>query len=232
MGDRFQWISLHRERRAKQVIQYQLNNKKNFNIIKLAAHIAGSNVVDFKWYEEIFDYAPDSMLTGEMTPEYSLLNEASVRLLNNIYSDLKIIFIMREPLDRAISAVNMRLKQAGISKDVSHDELKKIIRREAGSWDIISRGDYEKIISMWKKYVPEEKMLVLTMDDIKEKPKEVLNVTANFLGVELSVMDETLEEKVHKGVSYNITNEMIDVIKENQASNMLWYKENIDRFRI
>ena len=57
-----------------------------------------------KWYETHFS---DHKVSGEITPAYSTLSKDCVRLVGNYLPLAKIIFIVRNPVDRIWSQIRM-----------------------------------------------------------------------------------------------------------------------------
>jgi hypothetical protein len=42
------------------------------------------------------------LFAGEITPSYAVLNEEGFRRVRRINSDIKLVFIMRDPVDRRV----------------------------------------------------------------------------------------------------------------------------------
>ena len=58
------------------------------------------NFSNDRLYSDLFNYIPEK-ITGEITPDYSTLNKDSVSHIYQIMPEVKIIFILRNPIDRA-----------------------------------------------------------------------------------------------------------------------------------
>ena len=52
------------------------------------------------WYESLFR-AGSSRVTGEITPEYALMSANEVGRVRTAFPHLKILYLMRDPIDRA-----------------------------------------------------------------------------------------------------------------------------------
>lgn len=61
-------------------------------------------------YNKLFEKFPDK-LVGDITPGYSTLNEHEIAEINEGYPGLRVILIIRNPMDRAWSAFNMYLRR-------------------------------------------------------------------------------------------------------------------------
>ena len=80
--------------------------KKKINTLEL--HLAhrihiGRNLGKYKKY---FDaYSPKHKMRGEITPAYSLLSESGFKVIRKHFPEIKIIFIIRNPIDRFWSSL-------------------------------------------------------------------------------------------------------------------------------
>jgi hypothetical protein len=96
-----------------------------------------------------------------MTPEYSLLSEFYVRKITEQYPNLKVIFVMRDPLEGAISGIRMRLKQKGFTESSPQTEIDGFFIWCASDWDVIKRGNYQQMISIWARAANDSNLLVM-----------------------------------------------------------------------
>ena len=137
-----------------------------------------------RWYASLFKGA-GGKIKGEITPSYSVLEPKDIRRIKEIMPGVKIIYVIRNPIDRAWSAIRYRkLKEkAGRSLDsLSLDDLKRMVEREGMSL----RGDYARTINNWGGYFPEEQFFIGFFEDIVENPKWLLSRIFEFLGVNAS----------------------------------------------
>ena len=56
-----------------------------------------------KWYTSFFMHEP-RRTSGEITPEYAILNEKIIERVYNLNPKMKIVFLLRNPIHRALSA--------------------------------------------------------------------------------------------------------------------------------
>ena len=156
MDGAFKWTSSHRKFHAMNVLKYQINSDDpDWNRIRCAVHIA-KDEIDIDWYREIFNFAPEDTIKGEITPEYSLLPERHVKSIVEANPDLKVFLIMREPFERAKSAVRMNLSKRINVKECSKSEINEEALKEFAIWDALERGNYQKIIETWSKYIKKD----------------------------------------------------------------------------
>ena len=133
------------------------------------------------WYYNHFNHKRKTQKTGEITPGYSILNEKKIKYIKSLKPDLKIILLLRNPIDRAWSHAVMNLST------IPDIEINKISDQEFISHfnhpRSIERGNYLKIISKWKKYFPENQLYIGNYSLISQNPEKLLNQIFKFLNI-------------------------------------------------
>lgn len=142
---------------------------------------------DYSIYHSAFDRKPSHRFVGEATPIYMYWYDAPRRLWR-YNPDMKLIVILRNPIERAYSDWNMersRNSEALSFWDAIRFEPQR--RREALPYQLrrfsyVDRGFYtEQLRRLWT-YFPEEQVLVLRTESLKSKPHETLQEVCDFLG--------------------------------------------------
>jgi len=129
-----------------------LNEAEQTRLLALLDNIAGE--FDLSYYLSTFDRllenTPKARLTGDITPEYCMLSpEQFTRLRETIEGagyDLKVVFLMRDPLDRVYSALRMadrNRRDAG--KPVSVTAAERFDIQGVAEW-VETRTRYEVIL--------------------------------------------------------------------------------------
>jgi len=82
----------------------------------------------FDYFAAMANSRSDIMLTGDITPSYAALpidafSKIKIGLEKRNFI-IKVVFLMRDPVDRCISSVRMRLRGAGTSPTAEDEELK------------------------------------------------------------------------------------------------------------
>lgn len=144
------------------------------------------------WYSEIFSLPEaEGRLLGEITPAYSILPVEGIRHVKWTNPDVRIIYILRDPVDRALSQLRMAANRGG-SSAVGEKDLKKMkVER------VLARSSYEKSISRWESVFPTEQMLFLPYSRISSDPASFLASIETFLGVDSRSYGQS-DEKVHQ----------------------------------
>ena len=228
MPDTFKWTKKHRLSHGEKAKTWAIK-KGNQKRIELCEHIANVEI-SASWYAGIFDYAPVGTIKGEMTPEYSLLRESHVKKIAEQYPDLKIIFIMRNPFERALSGIKMRLKQQGYDEKSSQEGIDNFVVSCADDWDVIERSNYQQIIDVWQRNFKSSNMLLLFSDDLHQSPESSLIQVGKFLDVDTKGFKSDIHQKTHEGKSYTISDFAKDKVRNAQQENVGKYitiKENL-----
>ena len=126
--------------------------------------------VDDFWYRNLFKNKDN--YTGDITPAYQLLTEQDVKHVYNIVPEAKIIFIIRNPIDRTWS----QLRKNNQHK-FEFDALRKVIHSDDIKW----RNDYLRTMHTWKKYYPDSQFKVAFFDDLKNNPVKMMNEVVEFI---------------------------------------------------
>lgn len=136
-----------------------------------------------EWYASLFGRGEGTM-SGEITPAYSTLGRGAVSHVHDLVPEAKILFMMRNPIERAWSQAVMRLDIAGNNnaEAVRYERL----RRDFESEDSRARADYLRTLRNWGAFYPEERIFVGFLEDVHFFPTELLSSVYGFLGVDAS----------------------------------------------
>jgi hypothetical protein len=113
--------------------------------------------------------------------------------------NIKLIFILRNPIERAFSQYIMETKRNIDFLPFKLALLSEPIRRlvsfplQNRTFSYISRGFYSKSIKIFLKYFPKEQMLFLKTEDLLTNHQETLNKIFEFLEIpSLDTIEPTL----------------------------------------
>lgn len=171
------WTTRTRQERAAKTLRRYLTKvpqgEWDYRTVSVLGDIAASPVSD-KWYGRIFSLAPPEKVCGEVTPDYAGLPDEGIRHVLRLSPALRAILSLRDPIERAWSHIRM---------NAADDADLAVLERATQNGDVFGRTDYPAIIARWRKFVPEERFLVIFMDDIVARPVPVLEEVCAFLGV-------------------------------------------------
>jgi hypothetical protein len=146
-----------------------------------------------RWYASLFPSRP-GLVTGEITPNYSALEEDKVDPIAELIPDLKVIFIMRNPIERAWSHAQMELVRMGHNPTPSEAEF--IAHFGAVSSRRLSH--YKRTIDIWGDRFPAGQIYLGYLEDIHFRPAAMVRSVYDYLGVAVDDSD-VIRRKIHVG---------------------------------
>ncbi len=146
-----------------------------------------------RWYASLFPSKP-GLVTGEITPNYSALEEEKVAPIAGLRPDLKLIFILRNPIERAWSHAQMELVRMGKDATPSDDAFKAHFN------SVSSRrlSHYKRTLDIWGASFPNENFFVGYLEDIQFRPARMVRSVYEFLGVATDD-SHVIRRKIHVG---------------------------------
>ncbi|WP_428327287.1 sulfotransferase domain-containing protein [Nitrosopumilus sp.] len=156
------------------------------------------------WYKSMFPTKIESKkielktgicITGEDTPFYFWDTDASKRIKNEI-PKIKLIILLRNPIDRAYSNYNLGKRSGNESlsfedaikkeiellkknNDFESDKIEKFRRNRS----YIAKGLYHNQIRKWLALFSKDQILILNTEDLEENPHQALKKVFGFLGL-------------------------------------------------
>jgi hypothetical protein len=133
------------------------------------------------WYAKLFHKAQlKGRLAGEITPAYATLDENLFQRIRQINRDIKLIFIMRDPVDRLWSAVtNHAFKNKPLRCPLTLEEALAVARTAA----FTARSAYTDTIARLEAIFPASQLHLCFFDDLRERPETLVAQILSFLGV-------------------------------------------------
>jgi len=150
------------------------------------------------WYISHFPPLPKggNFITGEASPSYMVDGRVCDRLWE-AFPDVRLIFILRNPVDRAFSQyqdhVNWMGREHRSLEEAIADEiaiietLDDLTLAEREFWmtqyGYLLRGMYVYFLEKWMRRFPAEQMLILKSEDFYAHPQKTLKQVFEFLGL-------------------------------------------------
>lgn len=147
------------------------------------------------YYKSLF--SPEPTIQGDMTPAYAILPPDKIKECYRHFPDLRLIFIVREPIARAWSSAMMYLQWASISPPEVSDQFFLDFCRAKNT---VARGMYKACRDNWLMHYDPKQLLILHFDDIAQAPNAFLERCFRHLGVRASSMPAAnlLKRKVNE----------------------------------
>jgi len=196
------WIPVHIRNGVKDVLKWHVESEKvDLFFFKYLVNIALNNKYDEDWYKSCFQRkAARNKLIGDITPEYCQLPVEGIKYMTDyLGKNVKIIYIIRDPLDRALSQLKMN-----INRHSSDSRIEDIVKQFAKNTVIIERGDYKSYIPRWEKIIPKNQIHFIPYGIIKNNPTIALQDLEKFLAVPQFRGYTDTNKRVHKTAQVNI----------------------------
>lgn len=178
-------------------------------------------LIDGDWY--IDQFRSLKTYSADFTPEYALLDSLGFSHIKELSKNQKIIYIMREPVSRSISALKYFHKNRGRKiNEVNIEKLKK----QAESNLIISRSQYGKTIRNLKKNFDSDNILFLFFEEVMNDKKGNVKKIGDFLNVDLD-WNESLSGRVNSSSDERVPDVVKDIISKKLSNVIGEVKEEI-----
>lgn len=125
-------------------------------------------------------------VTGEITPAYAILSREMIAKVHSWVPDAKLLFIMRDPVERAWSQARKDYPELTGKPvaEASRDELAEFLDSPA----VRRRGDYAACLANWMSVYPRERFWLGLLDDVRVDPAGVLRDVFDFLELDPAVV--------------------------------------------
>jgi hypothetical protein len=137
--------------------------------------------IDLENYARLFE-PKGERLSGDITPAYSMLNDEIIDQIIDHFPNLKVIFFVRDPVERAWSQLSMGVRLGRIRAfDVENiDEVIRTLLKPG----VLLRSYPSKIVARWRRHVRPELFRVYFFDDLQENPADLRRAVLDFLGAD------------------------------------------------
>jgi len=152
-------------------------------------------------------FADVAAIAGEITPSYAALPSSVVQEIHACNPQLRLIYLIRNPIDRAWSSALMALQRAQMTIDEASDAWFSDHFHSAAS---LKRGDYQACLQTWRTIFPneqllilrfeQEQLLILRFEQIITEPELLLNRCFQHLGVAPVDPEQLRQQGCHEPV--------------------------------
>lgn len=194
-GKRFdKWTKKHIRPLCGQILKsLKKPSRKTFYNFRFAFRYVFRQKNDF-WYRTLFE--SDKYVSGDITPSYCVLSEKEIEHVHKLFPDVKIIFMMRYPIDRLWSSVKKKFGRR-MNKDISTLSLTDL-KIHFNEWGVSSLTDYVEIIEKWEAVFPKTQIFYGFMDEIEQEPQKFMKRLYSFLAI---------NDRDHKLEDFKIVND-------------------------
>jgi hypothetical protein len=147
----------------------------------LATYFTGNGTL--AWYQSLFETAASQgKVTGEITPAYALLSGDTIGKLKQLNDNLKIIYLLRNPIDRSWSHAVKDLVRRHVRtvEEVPTEAFIEFFNSEG----CLKRSDYVGTLETWRIFFPDSQIFIGFYEEIEENPAGLLARIFRFLEVD------------------------------------------------
>ena len=142
----------------------------------------------------------EALVVGDVTPAYALLPIEPLRSMLDVGQDVRVVYLLRDPLARLWSHVRMLVKHAAPAKFAA--EATALLNRVIAGQNtketngIVARGDYASILPKLGQVFDQKHLLIMFYEDLISLAG--VKKLSEFLGIVPGKAD--LNRRVHKGL--------------------------------
>jgi len=152
-------------------------------------------------YNDYFKYKKNEKIIGEVSPIYSETHVVPYcpERIYNYNPNAKILYIIREPIDRLKSVWKQNLSTGHWARKVykenfNIDNIPKMSRDYKEAFfnypSFIEASKYWYQIQQYRKHFKDKQIKVILYEDFKESPKNILDDIATFLEIDPFVLEQ------------------------------------------
>lgn len=166
------------------------------------------------WYDSLF-YPDAGQICGEATPRYATLKERQIQKIMERLPHLKIIYILRDPIERMWSDVAMfhskRFGEKGLS-NANGDSVVRFVNNPVN----LAHSKYSENLARWEKHVPATQIFVGYYDEIAKNPNSLIKQVFDFLNVDSSFHppDDLLKRRINKNDYPRIPDQISEMLSK------------------
>lgn len=185
------------------------------------------------WYSSLFENAKPTQICGEASTTYSRLHQypKTVERIARTVPQVKMIYIMRHPVDRAYSFYIHRFKGSlHKSEHAVSNSFEETIKEQS---EFIDSSHYYYQIQQYLQSFEQKNFLFLLMEDLIERPvyttKKILSFLKVDTNIDLIAQDIIVANKANDYPEWYVRNQLLAPLKKIPGVNTLSsvFPENI-----
>lgn len=168
-----------------------------------------SSITNLDDYCNLFRDVKDELAIGEASPLY-LYSSKAVERIHHYIPNVKLIAILRNPVERAYSCYKHLIALEPLSfSDALADEENRIRENWAHLWHYQNGGYYYKQLTRYFKKFSKEQISIHLFDDLKSNPNTVIEKVFTFLEIEKTFTPDYSYKNVSKNPKVKVLQNIV-----------------------
>lgn len=169
--------SRHPERSARSNLR--LRDERDRRFLDAMENLCAQQHMDLDLYAQLF--APKGpLLSGDVSPAYCIVPEEIISRIVDRFPELKVVFLARDPVERAWSDLSMAVQYGGVRSFDTNDTA--AVMRNLFHPDMITRSFQSAIVGRWERHFADDRFRVYFFDDLQSDPEQTRRKIVRFLG--------------------------------------------------
>jgi hypothetical protein len=167
--------------RVQRATSPRCRDERDLRFLEGLKSLSAEPGIDLENYGRLFE-PKASLLSGDISPNYSALSNEVIRQVVGYFPTLKVIFLARDPVERVWSHLSMEVHYRQIEPfDVtSIEEVNRNLFRRG----MLLRSYPSAVVVRWKRHVHPEQFRVYFFDDLQRNPAQLRSSILRFLGAD------------------------------------------------
>jgi hypothetical protein len=167
--------------RVQRAARPRCRDERDLRFLERLKSLSAKPTIDLENYGRLFE-PKGSLLSGDISPNYSTLSNEVIRQVLRYFPNLKVIFLARDPVERVWSHLSMEVHYHQIEPfDVTDIDT---INRNLFRRGMLLRSYPSAVVARWKRHVRPEQFRVYFFDDLQSDPAELRHSILRFLGAD------------------------------------------------
>jgi hypothetical protein len=167
--------------RVQRAAHPRCRDERDRRFLEQLTSLSAEPGIDLENYGRLFE-PKGSLISGDISPNYSTLSDEVIRQVVGYFSNLKVIFLARDPVERFWSHLSMEVHYRQI-KPFDASDINEV-NRNLSRRGMLLRSYPSAVVARWKRYVDSEQFRVYFFDDLQSNPAELRRSILRFLGAD------------------------------------------------